>query len=93
MRRIVTGLLAAFFVLTQSACLATEIKAPTRGGASESTTRVHIVASPTRIDANACRAGLAKVVTYVPLWGLAVGILTFGIIVPMTTHYRCSAAS
>ncbi len=93
MRRLVTALLAAFFVLTQSACLGTVVQAPTRKGVSQSTTQAHIVALPTRIDATACRAGLAEVATYVPLWGLAVGFLTLGIVVPMTTQYSCSAAS
>ena len=93
MRRLVTALLAACFILTQSACLGTVVQTPTRRGLSQSTTRAHIIALPTRIDATACRAGLSEVATYVPIWGLAVGILTFGIIVPMTTHYSCRAAS
>ncbi len=45
--------------------------------------------SPAVIDAEACRNGLAKVQTWVPLWGIAVGILTFGILVPTTTAYSC----
>ena len=53
--------------------------------------RAHIIAAPTQIDANNCSNGLSQTFTYVPLWGVAVGILTIGIIVPMTTEYSCKA--
>jgi hypothetical protein len=33
---------------------------------------------------------LKQVATFVPLWGVAVGILTLGIVVPVTTVYTCS---
>jgi hypothetical protein len=70
-------------------CLGTLVRAPTREGVVADTTRVHLLAAPTRIEATPCQDGLAMVFTYVPLWGVAVGILTFGILVPFTTEYSC----
>jgi hypothetical protein len=32
---------------------------------------------------------MASVSTFVPVWGIVVGILTFGIIVPKTLTYTC----
>ena len=32
---------------------------------------------------------VAQTFTYVPLWGVAVGILTLGILVPMNTEFSC----
>ena len=52
-------------------------------------TDARIIAAPAVIPAGDCTEGLAQVSTYVPLWGVAVGILTIGIIVPITTSYRC----
>jgi hypothetical protein len=73
-----------------SGCLGTVVEAPTREGESYGDTRPHLIGAPTTIDASKCRSGLQQVTTYVPLWGVAVGILTIGIIVPMTTVYTCS---
>jgi len=51
---------------------------------------VHLIGSSTEISARDCKNGLQQVSTFVPLWGVAVGILTIGIIVPMTTVFTCS---
>jgi hypothetical protein len=54
------------------------------------TTRVHLIGSSTRIDVQKeCPQGIGSTATYVPLWGVAVGILTFGILVPMNTTFAC----
>jgi hypothetical protein len=73
-----------------SGCLGTIVEAPVRGGESYGGTRPHLIGSSTEIEASKCRGGLQQVTTFVPLWGVAVGILTIGIIVPMTTVYTCS---
>ncbi len=73
-----------------SGCLGTIVEAPTRDGESFGDTRAHIIGASTEIDASKCRNGLKQVTTFVPLWGVAVGILTIGIVVPMTTVYTCS---
>jgi hypothetical protein len=86
----VRSLLALSLILSLSGCLGTIVKAPTPQGESYGDTRVHLIGSSTEIDARDCRGGLQQVSTYVPLWGLAVGILTIGIIVPMTTVFSCS---
>jgi hypothetical protein len=36
---------------------------------------------------------MSRVTTFIPLWGIAVGILTIGIIVPKTTSYSCVTQS
>jgi hypothetical protein len=90
-RRISILFLSACLLVSLSGCLGTVIQSPTRPAQSQSSTRAHILAAPTGIDASHCKAGVSEVFTYVPLWGLAVGILTFGIIVPMTTTYSCVA--
>ena len=50
---------------------------------------IYLIAAPFRIDAHGCEKGLAKTATWVPLWGVAVGILTFGIVVPKSVSYEC----
>ena len=92
MRRLFTLTLAGLLVAALSGCLGTLVQSPTHQSRSHTTTRVHLLAAPTRIDAHTCPGGLAEVFTYVPLWGVAVGILTFGIAVPMTTTYSCAPA-
>ncbi len=91
MRRYLAVLLLAVLITTQTGCLGTLVQSPARPGLTLSTTQVHLVAMPTRIDAAACRNGLSEVFTHVPLWGLVVGFFTFGIVVPMTTEYSCTA--
>ena len=73
-----------------SGCLGTIVEAPTREGKSYGDTRAHLIGASTEIDASNCPAGLQQVAVFVPLWGVAVGILTLGIAVPMTTVYTCS---
>ncbi len=92
MRRVFTVTLAALLVVSLSGCLGTLVHSPTRQSKHHSTTRAHLLAAPTQIDAHNCPKGLAETFTYVPLWGVAVGILTLGIIVPMTTNYACVPA-
>jgi hypothetical protein len=77
-------------ILSLTGCLGTTVKAPTSAGESFGDTRAHLIGSSTKIDAPKCRNGLQEVTTFVPLWGLAVGILTIGIIVPVTTVFTCS---
>ena len=89
MRRLFTVLLSAVLFTAQAGCLGTVIEAPTSKGASYGGTRVHVIASPTLIKADSCKEGISETATYVPLWGLVVGILTFGILVPMNTVYTC----
>jgi hypothetical protein len=57
------------------------------------TTHPHLIGSWYRVDASACRDGIAQVQTFVPIWGIAVGILTIGIIIPFTTEYWCVQGS
>lgn len=81
-------LLVLVLAVSTSGCLGTLVGDPPRQGRTYSTTRAHLVASPAKVD-TPCSRGLAHVFTFVPLWGVAVGILTIGIVVPMTTNYSC----
>ena len=74
-------------------CLGTFIEAPPRERAAPTyqTLRWHLLAAPHRVKADVCDKGLADVATYVPPWGLAIGILTFGIVVPQWTIFSCAA--
>jgi len=90
MTRIARTLVALGLIVSLTGCLGTIVQAPTPQGASYGDTRVHIIGSSTEIDARDCKSGLQQVSTFVPLWGLAVGILTIGILVPMTTVLTCS---
>ncbi len=93
MHRLFTLALVALLMVSLSGCLGTLVQAPTRSTRHYTTTRAHLLAAPTNLDAHNCKQGLAEVFTYVPLWGVAVGILTFGIVVPMTTKYSCAVVS
>ena len=90
MTRFVRSLVALGLVASLTGCLGTIVQAPTPKGASYGDTRAHLIGSSTEIDARECKGGLQEVSVYVPLWGVAVGILTFGIVVPMTTVFTCS---
>ena len=89
MRRLFSVCLAIAVTGSMSGCLGTMVQSPTAAGKPFSTTNIHILASPTQIDAHVCQHGLAETFTYVPLWGIVVGYLTLGIVVPMTTSYSC----
>ncbi len=89
MRRVAQAVLAVALAILVSGCLGTLVQSPPRGRPPISTTHVHLLAAPFRIDAHVCERGLARVDTFIPLWGVAVGILTFGILVPKTTAYYC----
>ena len=90
-RRPLGLLLAALLLAATTGCLGTFVEGPTRSSVSHTELRVHLLAAPTLIRANVCTNGLAEVNTWVPLWGLAVGILSLGIIVPEWTVYSCAA--
>lgn len=92
MRGVRRNLLAIALAMAASGCLGTVVRTPARGGQEIGTTMPHILAAPFRIDAHTCQNGLATVTTFVPLWGVAVGILTLGILVPKTTFYTCVEA-
>jgi hypothetical protein len=89
-QRTVGLLLAAAFLISSTGCLGTQIDAHTRASQSYTSLHIHLLAAPTLIRADQCRQGLSEVSTYVPLWGLAIGILTFGIVVPQWTTYTCA---
>lgn len=90
MRIAVRSVLAVALTVCLSGCLGTIVEAPTREGQSYGSTRPHLVGSSTEINASNCPNGLQQVATFVPLWGVVVGVLTLGILVPMTTVYTCS---
>ncbi len=92
MRRTLMTLLALVLAASLSGCLATVVETPSAAGRRIATTHAHLLAAPFLIDAHVCKKGLAKATTYVPLWGVAVGILTLGIVVPKTTVYHCVEA-
>lgn len=89
MRRFCDRLFAVLLVVSLTGCLGTTIQSPRKGGPLRGSTHARIIAAPIMVQAGDCTRGLAQVQTYVPLWGIVVGILTFGIIVPITTTYRC----
>ena len=86
-------LLSGLLLVSQSGCLGTAIESPARSSRSHSRLQIHLLAAPTLIRADVCENGLADITTYVPLWGLAVGILTLGIVVPARTVYSCVSTS
>lgn len=89
MRKQAQRLVAIALSACLSGCLGTLVRTPAPQGKPVETTNPHVLAAPFRIDAHGCGRGLAEVVTFVPLWGVAVGILTLGILVPKTTIYNC----
>jgi hypothetical protein len=91
MQRFLSLLSAGVLVASLTGCLGTIIETPVADGRTQTNTRAHIIAAPRVVDASECRAGLSKVATFIPIWGVIVGILTFGILVPMSTSYTCAA--
>ena len=81
---------ALALLVSQSACLGTIVKAPVPHGESYGDTRAHLIGSSTSVEARDCKRGIGQVEVFVPLWGVAVGILTFGIVVPMSTVVTCA---
>ena len=92
LRRTFTTLLAFVVAASLSGCLGTLVETPSPAARPITTTHAHLLAAPFVIDAHVCEKGVAKATTFVPLWGVAVGILTFGIVVPKTTVYHCVEA-
>ena len=93
MRRLFSACLAIVITVSLSGCFGTMIKTPAAAGNPFVTTQVHILAFPTQVDAHMCNHGIAESLTYVPLWGLVVGVLTIGIVVPTTTSWSCVPSS
>ena len=91
MQRVLSFLSVGVFLLSLTGCLGTVVDAGTPQGSSFGTTSVRIVAAPRAVDARQCRLGMSTVTTSVPIWGVAVGVLTFGILVPITTTFNCVA--
>jgi hypothetical protein len=91
MSSLTRSLVSIALIFSLTACLGTTVKAPTSGGKSYGSTDVHLIGSSTAINASSCPNGLKEVTTFVPLWGVAVGILTIGILVPMETVFTCRA--
>jgi hypothetical protein len=92
--RLARVLVLAFALATsQTACLGTLVESPVRAQAtpSRATLRWHLITAPRVVEAGECRHGMSDVFTHVPLWGLAIGILSFGIVVPQWTVYSCAA--
>ena len=89
MRRLFNVCLAIVLTVSMSGCFGTMVQSPATAARLTTTTTVHIIAFPVQIDAHNCEHGLAETFTFVPLWGIVVGFLTIGIIVPMTTSYSC----
>jgi hypothetical protein len=93
MKRILTLFVCVAFAAPLSGCLGTSIDSPagSQAGPSYQTLRWHVVAAPTVVQARDCKNGMSEVNTYVPPWGLAIGILTWGIIVPQWTIFSCAS--
>jgi hypothetical protein len=91
MQRVLSFLSVGVFLLSLTGCLGTVVEARTPQGPSFGTTSVRIIAAPSAVDARHCRLGMSTVTTSVPIWGVVVGILTFGILVPITTTFTCVA--
>jgi hypothetical protein len=89
-RRIFRGLLVLALAASLGGCLGTFVQTRAKAGRPIVTTNLHFLAAPFRIDAHVCEKGLAQVTTFVPVWGVVVGILTFGILVPKSTVYQCA---
>lgn len=79
----------ALILILATGCLGTVVESPRRQGKPITTTKIHILAAPFRIEAHVCERGMASATSFVPLWGVAVGILTLGILVPKTVTYSC----
>lgn len=92
MRRVFATPLVIALAVSLTGCLGTLVETPSAAGRPIQTTHIHLLAAPFRIDAHVCPKGVAKAATFVPLWGVAVGILTLGIVVPKTTVYHCVVA-
>jgi hypothetical protein len=90
LRKLARSLVALGLAATLTGCLGTIVHAPTGEGSSYGSTRAHLIGSSTTINAADCKGGLQEVAVFVPLWGVAVGILTFGILVPMSTTFTCA---
>ena len=90
MHKIARCLIALVLAASLAGCLGTIVETPAGKGKSYGATRAHLIGSSTLISASDCKRGLQEVAVYVPLWGVAVGILTFGILVPMNTTFTCS---
>ena len=89
MKKVWRAAVALSLVGALSGCLGTIYQTPTIEGPANGYTTVRLLASPALVEAHECKQGLANAQNFVPLWGLVVGILTFGIVVPVTVNYSC----
>ena len=92
-RPLVSLLITGSLVVTLSGCFGTSVDSPARAyrGPSHAELRLSLIAAPRVINVSQCKTGMSDVTTFVPLWGLAVGVLSFGIVVPQWTVYSCAA--
>ena len=90
MSRLLRLFVALALIASQTACLGTIVQSPVPHAESYGDTRAHLIGSSTSIEARDCKRGIQQVEVFVPLWGVAVGILTFGIVVPMSTVVTCA---
>ena len=89
MRSTLRLLLVIALCISLSGCLGTFVRAPGSTGRTHEATRAHLILMPATIDAGACENGMTQVAVFVPLWGVAVAILTLGILVPQKTEFTC----
>jgi hypothetical protein len=92
-RRLAALAVVALLASPLAGCLGTDIVSPPRSqpGPAFQTLRWHIIGAPHLVRADMCKNGLSEFTTYVPPWGLAIGILTLGIVVPQWTVLQCAA--
>ncbi len=90
MHKITRPLVALVLVASLTGCLGTVVDAPTGKGKTYGATRAHLILAPRLVDAQDCTSGMQQVTVSVPLWGVVVGILTLGILVPMNTTFTCA---
>ena len=89
MRSLGVQLFVGLLIVSLMGCLGTSVQTPRKGGQLRTSTDARILAAPFVVRASDCSEGMSQVMTFVPLWGVAVGILTIGIIVPISTSYAC----
>ena len=90
MRHTLASALAGLLSLSLMGCLGTKVETGYSAPPDHFKTTTRYIAMPRVIEAWECRNGLASVTNHVPAWGVAIGVLTLGIIVPVTTSYRCA---
>ncbi|WNG49208.1 hypothetical protein F0U60_37640 [Archangium minus] len=79
--------------LSLTGCLRVVVDSPAaRSGQRDSDSGVSFVGLTTvTADARLCTHGIAKVETYMPVWGWLLGVFTGGIVPGMKAEYHCAA--